>query len=481
MSFVRLSSEYNLSSYTLVDNVFLHEIMPGCPEGHLKVYLMGLYLAATPAQNTLDYFCSRLSMTEEQVFEAFKYFEEYSLVSILSRTPLTVCYAPVSGHMSKPRKIKPQKYTEFTKQVQALLPGRMISTAEFAEYFNLIETYKLQQEALILIIKYCTMIKDTSISYRYISAVAKNWAARGITTLDACERELAAFNSSTAEITEIYKAMGLRGGADFYDSERLAKWKEELGFPTPSILAAARTLRGKRPTMEKLDALLLEYFRNKKFSKEEIADYESHKAALKDTAVSVNRALGVYVADLTPVMETYITPWTDAGFLPDTLKTIAGYCFKVGIKTLEGMDAFVKKLVREGVISQAALDSFIERQVARESLLRKMLLAAGIEREVNTYDRANYRVWSELWGMPDDVIMLAAQKSVGLSPIKTMHRLLSYYRENGAFTLQSAEKLPAPGQYQREPVQRAKNYGQHDYSREDLSGLFDDIEDIGKL
>ncbi len=490
MSFIRLSSEYSISSYTLVDNLFLHEYMPGCPDNYLKVYLLGLYFAgAGGVSNTLENFCSRLSMTEDEVYEAFAYFEEYSLVSVLQRTPLTVSYSPASGLYAKPRKVKPQKYTEFAKQVQALLPGRLITPAEYSEYFNLIETYRIQQEALILIIKYCTIIKDPSISYRYISAVAKNWAARGITTLEACENELASFNAQSAAIGAVYKAMGLRGGADLFDSELYGKWTAELGFGREAIEYAAKSLRGKRPTMQRLDAVLLEYFRNRKFDVSEIAEYEQRKSALKDIAVSVNRALGEYVSDLTPVIETYVVPWTDAGFDGDTLAEIASHCFKVGVKSLPGMDLFVKKLLKLGVISKDALREYIDIQVERERVLQRILRTAGVGREVNSYDRDNYRLWSETWAVPDELILFAAEKSRGLSPIKTMHRLVSAFKQGGAGTLSQAGRIAdgilSGGGYGSghggAPKSSFEDFERTEYSKEELSSLFDDIRNVDKL
>ena len=59
------------------------------------------------------------------------------------------------AYSGKARKYKPEKYSDFTKSVQLLLPNRMISTSEFTEYFNIMETYGIKQDAMLLIINYC--------------------------------------------------------------------------------------------------------------------------------------------------------------------------------------------------------------------------------------------------------------------------------------------------------------------------------------
>lgn len=474
MGLVSLSNEYHLTSYTLVDNVFLHEFMPECPDRFLKVYLYGLYAVSVPALNTLSQFCQALKLKEEDVLEAFSYFEEYGLCSLLSRNPLAVTFHPLSGMLSKPRKIKPQKYTEFTKQVQALLPDRMISTAEFSEYFNLIEVYKLQPEALILIIKYCTLLKGRSISYKYILAVAKNWAARGILTLEACEKELAAFDRQSQSLYEVFKAMGLRAKPDFHDAELFAKWSEQYGFGQEAILAAAAKLKGNHPNMTKLDNALSEYYRFRKFSPAEMAEHDRLREGQRSLALSICRKLGEFVPDLSPVIEHYVSPWTDQGFDEKALETVADYCFQSGIRTLEGMNNLLEKFKKLGLLNLEAITAFLDEQAERERFLRSLLEAAGVVREVNSYDRSNYRLWSLEWGLPDEVILAAAKMSAGLSPIRTLHRLLSACKAKGIRTAAEVRALsPDPA-----PKSSGKPAGmiEHSYSKEDLSAIFEDIQ-----
>ena len=478
MGMVQLSGEYSMSCYTLVANVFLHEFMAECPGDYVKVYLFGLYAASSQRENTVQSFCYALRTTEEQLFEAFSYFEENGLVRILSKNPLSVSFVPLSGSLAKPRKVKPQKYSEFTTQVQAMLPDRMISTSEFTEYFNIIETYHMQPEALILIIKYCTMLKDKSVSYRDISAVARNWAERGIVTYEACENELQHYNTQSADIQDILRAMGLRSGADFYDSELYTKWTKELGFGKAAILFAARTLKSRKPNMNKLDELLLEFYRSRRFSPDEMQEYLDTRQRLREIAVSVNRSLGEYVADLTPVVENYITVWIDAGFDGDTLVEIAGCCFRAGIKTLAGMDKLVKKLVRLGVLTADALHAYLEEQAAEERFLKEILEILGIGREVNSYDRDSYRLWSGTWGIPDEVIRFAASQAQGPGGMRNLQRIMSQYHGKGVTTVEQAKEVSVV------PTSRTggaksggfKDYPQREYSREELSGLFEDVD-----
>ena len=132
------SKEFSFSSVTGVENAFIHEYLPLSSGNAVKVYLYGLYLCAHPERDeTFSETAKTLNMTEEEVKDLFRFWEEFGLVEILSEEPFSVRYVPVrSVYGGKARKIKAEKYTEFTKALQTLIPSRMISTSEYSEYFS---------------------------------------------------------------------------------------------------------------------------------------------------------------------------------------------------------------------------------------------------------------------------------------------------------------------------------------------------------
>ena len=93
MSFAKLSSDFLMETFTLVDNLFISEYLPECDEKQVKVYLYGLYLCTNPSRNnSLDALCSNLNMSEKEIISIYSFFEDMGLVQIVSKEPLEVKY-----------------------------------------------------------------------------------------------------------------------------------------------------------------------------------------------------------------------------------------------------------------------------------------------------------------------------------------------------------------------------------------------------
>ncbi|MCL1901734.1 MAG: DnaD domain protein [Firmicutes bacterium] len=473
MSLIKFSNDYNQSGVTCVDNVFIHRYLCDVPDKYVKVYLYGLYLLnnSVTNSNSIDGMCRALNLLENEIFKAFQYFEEIGLVDIISKEPLMVEYAPVSGETSKPKKIKPGKYAEFSKHIQAMLPERNISTAEFLEYYNFLDTYNFPPEALITIISYCTLLKGKSVSYRYFLTVAKNWSARGINTLEACENELTNYNRLSQNLSEILTALGKKSYADYNDSQLYTKWTD-LEFSKECILFVAKYLKKQNGTMQKLDDLLMQFYANKKMSVKEMTQYLADIQDLKNCAKSVVKDLSLFYSDLSPVIETYITPWTDLGFSFESLPEIAKFCFKCGIKTLEGMNQLIEKMFKLGTITTAQIKDYIRQNYERDKIILQILERLKLSRGILAFDRTNYEIWKNSWNIPNDLILYAATNcSEDLNSVKSMHLLLNAYKDNNISTIEQAKG------FKFNPYQNFSNTNSGDKVNTELTALINNLNE----
>lgn len=428
------SKEFSNSAFTDVENAFITEYLPVSSGDAVKVYLYGLYLCQNPKlDQPLSEIAKTLSMTENAVIDCFEYWEEFGLLCVLTKEPLTVQYQPIRCYGGgKPKKIKAEKYTDFTKSLQAILPERMISTSEYSEYFSIMETYSIKPEAMLMIVKYCAERKGADIGYRYVSKVAKDFGNRGITTVDKVEKELSSHILRTSIIERILKAMGLRRQPELEDSTLLKKWTLELGFEEENVIFAASKL--KKGSMAKLDEFLIDLYSMKSFSKEEIADYMDRKKEVYDLAVKINKSLSIYVEVLDPVVDTYTKKWLSYGFTESTLLFIANHCFKTGKKTLQDMDELLEYLRARGFIDLSSVNDYFEQIKKSDEFLSKMLLTAGVNRRPTAWDRENLAMWKS-WNFSEDMIIEAASLSAGKnSPTAYMNGILSNWKNNGVFT-----------------------------------------------
>ena len=451
------SKALSSAGFTDVENAFISEYLPVSSGDAVKVYLYGLLLCNnSKADCSLEEMASNLNMSSEQVMDCFYYWEEFGLVSVISREPFSVQYEPIrSSYSAKPKKIKAEKYTEFSKGLQALLPSRMISTSEYTEYFNIMETYSIKPEAMLMIVKYCVDRKGTDISYRYVSKVAKDFGNRGITTVEKVEKELSSYVLRTGLLERILKAMSVRRAPEIEDLTLLKKWTSELNFEEENIVFAAEKI--KKGSMAKLDEFLLDLYSTKSFSKEEISVYLDKKKAVYDLAIKINKALSIYVEVLDTVIDTYTNKWISYGFSEDALLFVASYSFKSGKNTLQDMDELVENLRKRGFITLSAVGDYFEQLKTADEFLSKLLLTAGINRKPTPWDRENLNMWKS-WNFSEDMILEAAKLSAGKSsPTAYINGILSNWKNDGVFTTDSISTDKKPDtqeEYNREYERR---------------------------
>ncbi len=428
------SKEFSSSAFTDVENAFITEYLPVSSGDAVKVYLYGLFLCQNPKfDRSIGEIASTLDISQDKILEFFEFWEEFGLVSIVSKEPFSVQYLPIrSSYLAKPKKIKAEKYTDFTKGLQALLPDRMISTSEYTEYFTIMETYGIKPEAMLMIVKYCADRKGTDIGYRYVSKVAKDFGNRGIVTVEKVEKELSSYIMRTGVIERILKALTLRRQPEIEDSTLLKKWTQELNFEAENIVFAASKL--KKGSMAKLDEFLIELYSMKSFSKEEIAEYMDKKQTVYDLTIKINKALSIYVDVIDTVVDNYTKKWLSYGFDQDTLLYIANHCFKSGKNTLQDMDDILEYLRARGFIDLSSVSDYFENLKKSDEFLSKMLLTAGVNRRPTPWDRENLNMW-KTWNFSEDMILEAAKLASGKSsPTAYMNGILSNWKNNGVFT-----------------------------------------------
>lgn len=447
MSFCSLAPEFSNRSFTEVENLFLSKYMPSADGTAVKIYLYGLYLCSSSAPVEPEQFAAELNLSEENVLEAFAFWEDYGLVRILSRTPFQVQYLPCDDSYGKPRKIRAEKYTDFCKSVQAIFPEKEISTGEYQSYMKFLEEENMKPEALLMIAQYCKdYTQDASLSSKYILNAARNFIKRGIVTDKQIEREITFYMDGWSELTEVLKALRIRRKYDVADSEYLKRWKSELEFEIGSILYAASQL--KRGTMEGLDALLKELYANKRFSKEEIATYLTQKEQIRTTTLTIGKNLGVYMPVVETYSEKYVSPWLSLGYTSDSLEILADYAFRRGKKSFEGMDDLIRELYNLGVVSFESIGDYLRTAAEDDKFLVRLLQACAINRRPNNWDRSSLKNWRS-WGFTDEMILKAAESAVGkMNPVPYLSSVLSDWKSKNIFSPQdipvkTAESSPA--------------------------------------
>ncbi|MDE7454567.1 MAG: DnaD domain protein [Clostridia bacterium] len=481
MAFCDREKQLIYDGNTVIDNKFILNYLPDAPEKCVAVYMLGLALSNSQgSDNSIETIAQKLDITPDDVMAAYQYWDELDLVTIVNDVPPRIVYKAIKDSASALRKINPSKYKKFSAQVQALFNGgRPINTNEYDAYYQFLEDTTFEQDALLAVIKYCIELKGNTIKYQYILAVARNEIAKGATTLATVTEHLNCQQKYDDDLKLVFKQMSANRKIDHSDREMYDKWVRELGFTQDVIVNVASTC--KNGGMSKLDSLLCEYYKRGALSVKEIEAYTAQKTYLYELAKNINKSIGVYYQNVEMVIDEYVSVWLNKGFDDETLLAIAKYCFKSGIRTLNGLNDTIDKLYKNGITTLQSLHNYILAIAEKDESIKNILTVCGLDRRVTANDRLLFKTWTETWSMPYDIIVYVAEKAAGTnSPMSYINRILSDYKQAGITTVEQAQTY-AYAVKQTTATKSAKVNGKdiekHQYTDDEINALFTTLND----
>ena len=483
MAFCDKEKQLVSDGYTVIDNKFFLNYLPDPPEKCVAVYLLGLALSNSYGDdNSIDAIAQKLNITPDDVMTAYQYWDELGLVTVSYDAPQHVTYNAIKDSTNALRKISPSKYKKFSQQLQDLFAGgRQINTSEYDAYYQFLEDTAFEQDALLAVIKYCVELKGKSINYQYILTVARNEMRKGATTLAVVAEHLNCQQKYDEDLKLVFKQLGSNRKFEHSDREMYDKWSRELGFTQDVIVNVAKNC--KNGGMSKLDSLLCEYYKRGAMSLTEIDAYVAEKTRLYELAKNINKTIGVYYQSVDTIIDEYIAKWLNKGFEDETLLEIAKYCFKSGIRTLNGLADIVDKLYKNGITSSKSLRAYIAAIAEKDELIKTVITKCGLDRRVTANDRLLFRTWTDNWKLPYDVIVYAAEKTAGTnSPIAYLNRILSDYKQAGVATVEQAKahKAAASQSTATKVLIGGRDMERRPYTDDELNALFtvlDETED----
>ncbi len=485
MAFCKFSTEFMAKSYTVIDNLFFTKYLLTTPPKHVSIYLYGLYICEQNQNIDIKQFAENLGYTENEIMTSFEYWQEQDIVRIVSDSPFQVQYLPLKNSRSEAHKYDKDKYTKFNRQVQALLCGRMLTPNEFEEYYTLMEGFstpdgrKLSPEALLMIIRYCVENKGDNVGYRYIITVARDWLNLGYITPEQIEAHLEATNNATVNVNKILKTLGSTKKSSLEELQQYLKWLE-LGFLDECILFVAKSLKKNgKANFATLDRKLNKYYDLHLFSSKEISDYEENIDKIYNLAREINRTLGLYYEDVTNQIETYLNPWLNLGYTPETLLLIAQNCYEVGKRTLNALDEQIKFLFENGIVSDKSYSQYIQDQLSIKVTIKTILKKLNIERNVTSVDVDFWNRWTNAWAFNPEIIdyavTLAKNRGANLSYVNT---ILADWHTQHIYTLEQAKLSSDNYKTIKNAPSAATKITTRSYTQEENESLFNEFKEM---
>lgn len=479
MAFCKYSIDMLANNTTAVDNIFINNYLPYADSMYVKVYLYGLYKCqeANASDNTLENFANELNLTQEQVEEAFVYWQEQGLVQFLNVLPFEIRYLPISDVINNTKKYNTKKYESFNAQAQEILSGRMLTPNEYREYYDIIERFHMEKEALLMIINYCVNIKGNNVGYAYITTIAKDWANQKITTAKQVEDRLLEFEALRSGMQELTKILGIKRPLSVEERALYQKWIAQ-GFDDSVLTFVAKNSKAKsKANLSYMDSLLEKYFAQRLFSVSEIELYEAEKSKATNMAKTLTKNLGLYYENLEPVVDNYIFGWLNLGFSEKMLEDVSNYCFKTNIRTLDGMNRLLEKFHKLGILTETSLAEYFGEVLSVDKKIKEILESIGLSRNVNQFDRDKYKVWKEIWHFSDELIDYACTLSIGKDqPMQYLSSVLSSFHDKKISTVEDAKQsfdIINTKQAETKQYKQGRNY-----TKEEMNSVIQSIEEV---
>jgi hypothetical protein len=441
MAFVRLGSDYIKESYTQIDNIFLLSYLPNSDAIDVSIYLYGLTLANIKEEdeNQIEKMAICLRVSEEKIMSSYKYWEKKGLVSISKTNPPLIKYLSVKHPLTPIVKLNTQKYSAFLEEIERLFPNKIFVGNESSAFIELMESSKMELNAMLLIIQYCNDFKGGNASTPYILAVANAWINEGLLTEKQVDEHIQELENNSEAIRTIFKALSITRSANLDDRQLYLNWINKLNYRLDAILVAAKAQK-RKGGMERLDKYLNELYKANAYTPTEIALYTGEKEKLRELATNITKNLGAYYGDLDIIIETYLNNWLYMGFEAEALLKLAKFCFMTGIKNYDGLDQKVADFHKKGLLTEKSIDDYITAQLINDQKIREMFDLCNYDNIINNKDRNNYRTWIE-WGFGDDIInYVATQYKDKPFPMQSINRTLSSLHNKGIKTAKEAEK-----------------------------------------
>lgn len=151
-----------------------------------------------------------------------------------------------------------QQLTMLLRTAQEVL-GKTLSHANQEMIINMVTYYGLPEEIVLTILSYYKSEKDKgrAIGTAYISAMAKNWADEGITTLTAADEKLKELESSDKLWSEIITLTGIRHRNPTIKQRDMIKvWADTFDMQMISLACDIMKENTQKPSLNYVDKVL---------------------------------------------------------------------------------------------------------------------------------------------------------------------------------------------------------------------------------
>lgn len=276
MKFKRQSIKDYYLHDTRVENMFINEYMSQAPGDYIKVYLLALMYADINVPLENDIIAKQLSMADEEVLMAWTYWEGQGLIKKHYKDPQNKFNYQVEflnlRELVYGKKVKKKNEAKVPEALKNLMEndalsemyreieeitGRLLGGQEPTGVLTWIEDLGVSPSFIVYAYSYCTANRGNN-KYKYVGAVVKEWAEKGLKTVEEVENHLRENDSRHYLYKRVLKELGFLRNPTEQEKRIINSWFDELGFEIEKVLqACAKTSGISSPNINYVNSVLV--------------------------------------------------------------------------------------------------------------------------------------------------------------------------------------------------------------------------------
>ncbi|MFZ5353953.1 MAG: DnaD domain protein [Bacillota bacterium] len=287
---------------TIIENAFINHYMPKAPGDYVKVYLLGLKYTSSPSYGSIsnDIMARTLSLSEEEVVDAWKYWEQQGIVKLTADAYDTDGYTiefisikelflNIKGKQKEHDKYSPDRIItarqnnriremfEYMKRIM----GREPSQSEMFTFLDWIDDYSFSPEVVILLLEDCYSRNKKDLPY--LKQVAKNWFDAGIKSAEMVAEYSAKHREKWQKYSKVISFLRIGRQPTAPEEELLHKWFYTYSFSEDIVLKACElTSQTIKPSFSYIDKILGEWYKCDLKTLQEVEAYLLKTESRKD-------------------------------------------------------------------------------------------------------------------------------------------------------------------------------------------------------
>lgn len=437
---ISLNNEWLALGSTSISNTFILDFLPVAKGDYIKVYLYGLmYAYNSNNEISLSMFAKELGMVEEEVLQAFQYWERRKLVVRLQDNPVKYEYIPVSvAAANRIAENYDEAYIRFSDSLYSQFgERRKLHGNETKTAFEWIEELNIPQEVIMMLIQHMIANHGVNFNFNKAQKEAIKLKENKILNVELAETYFSRSASSLKGAKQILRRFGKYRNPTEDELQLYLKWTQTWNLNQDAIIAACKETTKGDASFAYLDAILNSILKRGKNiqTEQDVLNYLENAEKESELIREILRELGMSSAkrNVTKgVKELYKELSSKSSH--ELIKYAASIVGAKGGK----LDALAEQLnfwnsKEINTVDQAK--DYISDINSADKTLKKIYDTLGVNMVPNSKDRKQIETWVQKYNFNNDMLIKCAEFAKGKnSPFAYMQRIFERWFEIGIKT-----------------------------------------------